>query len=84
MTGYSAGSLNVYWIIVFKFKIEMLIEHQHLALTEVGRDLNYLMFSYIGRKFIIVFMNKLIKLEISNQVISNHFFVIALSKTERK
>jgi len=34
---------------VFKFKIEI-IEHQHLALTEVGRDLNYLMFSYIGRK----------------------------------
>jgi len=35
-----------------------IIEHQHLALTEVGRDLNYLMFSYISRKFIIVKLNK--------------------------
>jgi len=27
-----------------------IIEHQHLILTEVGRDLTYVMFSYIGKK----------------------------------
>jgi len=30
--------------------------HQHLSLIEVGRDLNYLMFLYIDRKFIIVIL----------------------------
>jgi len=27
-----------------------IIEHQHLTLTKIGRDLNYLMFSYIRKK----------------------------------
>jgi len=27
-----------------------IIEHQHLTMIEIGRDLNYLMFSYIRKK----------------------------------
>jgi len=35
---------------VFKNLNRNIIEHQHLALTEVDYDLNYMMFSYIGWK----------------------------------
>jgi len=37
---------------MFKFKNKSIIENQYLW-PKVSRDLNYLMYSYIGRKFII-------------------------------